>query len=790
MSQPLSSTTDTQSLLQSMLQRLRLQPGSEGPVRSPLHSPTSASQDWDLNGTSGALHTQSGVMVGTTTTGLEPPRTNDIISKPVVDNSNLDNHIHYGSPRGNLDSMDEYGTSASDYTFKQRTVGRDGKEHSHYVLPKQQQDTATPSFTYHSLPSSPSPRGNILAAGDRELGQAELSQATPAGTQTGRDLPAGHSHGIRHVSDRDTDVISCLVEESEGNDRNRSAEVACDTDMVSMEVGALNGKLDQVFLGGPATLSLPAASPWTSLTSNQGCQMSKVVVESPKMERNQNHDSPSTPIYQGFTPKVWTWSLKSVDSGVGTGSDVEKSLPLDNGELQVSDQSQDVDIFSVSESTPRTKKEKRLSDSTKRKWTQRIKDRWRDRRGSLGKRGKELTGVDEEKKKEGDFPSPNQTAAGDHGVLLSNVEEVKFIQSARTTAHDDAPGLVTEVCDMPETVRSTSEVEFSLGSFSLLEEIFTGQEWARFLNPTQANIPTNKRPVEEAANQPKTPVGRKDQGNALSGLNLTPTRNNEWGFRLNEVNNVSERRITQMPSDNSVPTNMDIPESSQVQEARSEIIQPMEHGQDQTDEVGPNHFLQSDFSFIKPAEVLDKWALKSRIHLNRKRGHQPQESNTEGEREQGELLDSGEAEEDLTTTQRKERDNSNLIMSLYPLKSSPSTYNSACSPTFVPRGVLKHSISQDSQCSSSMETVTKKRRVEDSRRVRFSEDVVSIEPHVLLSDSEVDSEEEDSSLEEDAFLYEDVKMEQVEEVIPARRHPRLNWMLALKKKHLGKKPQL
>lgn len=326
---------------------------------------------------------------------------------------------------------------------------------------------------------------------------------------------------------------------------------------------------------------------------------------------------------------------------------------------------------------------------------------------------------------------------------------------------------------MSETV---SEVDFGLGSFSLLEEILTGQKWGSFLNPTQVDFPTYKRPVVEAANQPTTPVGRKDQGNTLSGLNQTPTRNNEWGFRLNEVNSVSERSITQMPSDNSVSTSMDIPESNliKIQGARSDHIQPepMEHGQDQTDE---------------PGEVLDNSALKSGIYLNRKRGHQPQESNTEGEREQGELLDSGEAMRDLTTTQSKERDNSNLMMFLHPLKSSPSTHISAHPPSLAPRGVLKHSISQDSQCSSSMETVTKKRRLEDSRRVRFSEDVVTIEPHIVLTDSEVDSEE-DSSLEDDTFLYEDVKMEQVEEVIPARRHSRPSWMLALKKKHLGKKP--
>lgn len=783
-------------------------------MKPPLHSPSSTYQGWDVNGTSRAPYTQRGVMVGSATTALEPPRIYDISSEPAAD---PEKRIQCGSPKGKSDSMDGFGTSASNYSFQQHTVGRDRKEYPRYVIPKQQQDIATYSFTYHSLPSSPSPGGNIMAAGDRELGQAEMSQATPAGTQTGQDLPAGHSHRIRNVSDRDTDVLSCQVEEREGNDRD------CST---------LNGVLDQVFLGAlathqhteplqhsqisplcirkpqnetqdrpgvpdvlgpyPTALFLPAASPLTSLTSNQGSQMSKVVLELPKTECNQNHDSPSTPVSQGFTQKVWTWSLKSVDSAVGTGRDVEKSLPLDIVELQNSDHGQDVDIFSVSESTSKSRKEKRLSDNTKRKWTQKIKDRWKDRRGSLGKRGKEQTGVDAERKNEGDFPSQNQIAAGDHGVLMSNIEDVKVFQSACTTAHDDAPRLVTEDCDMPETARLNGEVDFGLGSFSLLEEILTGQKWARFLNPTHVDTPINNRPVVEAGNQATIPVGQNDQDNALSGLDQIPTTNNKWGFRLNDVSSVSERSITQMPTDSFVSTSTDIPESNlnKVQEVRSDHIQsePMEHVQDQTNEVGSPGFLQSDFSFIKPAEVQDNSPLKSGIHLNRKRGHQLQESNTEGEQEQeqGELLDSGEAMKDPTTTQSK-GDNSNLMMVLHPLKWSPSAHISARTPTLVPRGVLKHSISQDSQCSSSMETVTKKRRLEDSRRVRFSEDVVSIEPHVLFTDSEVDSEE-DGSLEDDTSLFEDVKMEEVEEVIPARRHSRPSWMLALKKKHLGKKP--
>lgn len=54
--------------------------------------------------------------------------------------------------------------------------------------------------------------------------------------------------------------------------------------------------------------------------------------------------------------------------------------------------------------------------------------------------------------------------------------------------------------------RSRNDFDIGLGSFSLLEEIQTGQYWAHFLSPTLSDISTTQRPVEEHAGQTHIPV--------------------------------------------------------------------------------------------------------------------------------------------------------------------------------------------------------------------------------------------------------------------------------------------
>lgn len=80
---------------------------------------------------------------------------------------------------------------------------------------------------------------------------------------------------------------------------------------------------------------------------------------------------------QSFTPKVYAWALKPTDGNLDSH--------IGNGGFEA--QSKDVQVVSANNSLRR--KQQRLSESKTRKWTQKIKDRWRDRPGSFGKKGKE-----------------------------------------------------------------------------------------------------------------------------------------------------------------------------------------------------------------------------------------------------------------------------------------------------------------------------------------------------------------------------------------------------------------
>lgn len=109
-----------------------------------------------------------------------------------------------------------------------------------------------------------------------------------------------------------------------------------------------------------------------------------------------------------------------------------------------------------------------------------------------------------------------------------------------------------------------SDFEFSLGSFSLLEEITSGQEWARFLTPNWASASADQRTLQEA----KAPT--------CSTQSLFPNHssNNQRGFHDRVAPPFSDVGATQtwpgylQPGDLR-PVSMDVSE---------EQMESMEHG--------------------------------------------------------------------------------------------------------------------------------------------------------------------------------------------------------------------
>lgn len=128
--------------------------------------------------------------------------------------------------------------------------------------------------------------------------------------------------------------------------------------------------------------------------------------------------------------------------------------------------------------------------------------------------------------------------------------------------------------------RSGSDFEFSLGSFSLLEEITTGQKWANFLNPNQSAASDNQRPSEQLKISPDL----HDSSQSSVILNHQGGVNNQWRFRSTEASPVWDYSMAQISPEHFLPASMDVSEGKQQQQyvhREADQSEPMEHGHTQ-----------------------------------------------------------------------------------------------------------------------------------------------------------------------------------------------------------------
>lgn len=82
--------------------------------------------------------------------------------------------------------------------------------------------------------------------------------------------------------------------------------------------------------------------------------------------------------------------------------------------------------------------------------------------------------------------------------------------------------------------RPASDFELGLGSFSLLEEITKGQEWAKFLSPSLSSSSTNQRPLEDPMSQPQNQLNPHSSTQSNGILNQFGSAGNQWSFRSTE----------------------------------------------------------------------------------------------------------------------------------------------------------------------------------------------------------------------------------------------------------------
>lgn len=464
---------------------------------------------------------------------------------------------------------------------------------------------------------------------------------------------------------------------------------------------------------------------------------------------------------QVFQPKVYMWSLKSTDANLNAGGQEDKGFRMGNGGHGAFSQSKDTQIVPADQKTANNslRRKQRSSENKTKRWTQKIKERWRDRSGTFGKKEKEETLRENQKSEQETEISPqNQPLTAESLINISNKETERTDDSTKEG-----------------NTRCASDFEFGLGSFSLLEEIATGQEWAKFLNPNQSAASANQRPSEEVTTSPNPHDSSRSS--------------------------VSDFGMAQISPDAFQPVSMDISAGKQQQYVHNEAEQsePMEDAHTQLNIQSADGGLGQQLrppSFVQPANIPRNSALKSRGHLNRKRQHQSAES-TEERLQTEKRSDAKEADRDgsklsqtgnhmMEETGQTQHDSTLPLYTLNspPPPTSPSSFNPFAP---APKGVLRHSLSRESE--SSVEIVSKRRRVEENRRVHFSENVVTIAPPELNMET-TDSEEE-SGAEEDSVTEQECEVEQaaaaVEEVALARRPALPAWIKALKRRNTGRK---
>lgn len=97
---------------------------------------------------------------------------------------------------------------------------------------------------------------------------------------------------------------------------------------------------------------------------------------------------------QVFTPKVYSWSLKPTDQRNGTGGPEHKVHVEGNegSEGFAQDKDSHTVLTDQNHTNSLSRRNQRPSGNRARRWTQKIKERWRDRPGSFGKKAKEELG--------------------------------------------------------------------------------------------------------------------------------------------------------------------------------------------------------------------------------------------------------------------------------------------------------------------------------------------------------------------------------------------------------------
>ncbi|XP_054649093.1 uncharacterized protein zgc:113229 [Dunckerocampus dactyliophorus] len=455
------------------------------------------------------------------------------------------------------------------------------------------------------------------------------------------------------------------------------------------------------------------------------------------------HKDVTTGQDQGFKGNTYDWSWGS--TAFTTDSQENKGFHAGNGLYGSLSKWRDTDIMPNKGGIAMARQKQRSSESKARRWTEKIKERWKERPGSKKGKGEFKDRMDE------------QSSTLNHLIITSNQDAGESL-SWRDSS--ESPFTQSEDDTIDAFIRSSDDFQFGFSSINLLEEIVSGQEWAKFLKPALSASSANQSPPEETLSS-LTTMSNND-GLAAFAPHRSGGLNRQWSFRGSE-----SLPVYNFPAGRNVPESPDSTGHAEVDQS-----EPMDQGQ-RLKESGP---VQARTSYVERADILEDSLPISRV--SRKRQYHSAATSqmgwTQGGQREGVMSSPSshamdDVQEDLTTPFL--RPNGTLVPPL----------TSPCAPTPT-RGVLRHSAFQN--VDSSRES--KRRRVEPNRRVHFAEKVEEIPPVQL--DPEATDSEEDYGTEAGSVTEEDdyEASEEMKEV-PARRPALPAWILALKRKNTGRK---
>ncbi|KAK7138298.1 hypothetical protein R3I94_013810 [Phoxinus phoxinus] len=333
-----------------------------------------------------------------------------------------------------------------------------------------------------------------------------------------------------------------------------------------------------------------------------------------------------------------------------------------------------------------------------KRWAQNVKERWRERHRSTMTRQRD----DGERLAQNEVQSNLSSLSGP--IYVNNTPTAP---TETTDIHYEPINRALDE-DGPASLSYMSDSHFSFGTTSnLMEEIFSGTEWAQFLSgmskPSLSGSLASGKPVYNQTEMSQM----SGPSSHVTDLTTNPLQTSDpftnglqnGNLKLSESHH-SEKSNEQSQFSLLDPNESTATEHSDPQLMSSQVSDPNQGG---TEDFIP----LMDLSFIKP---MGRSSIKSYGSLSRKREHWTKRRDPF----------------EHTTQDMEDEDHSSSFMATETSDSpAPSLYS------------LMDSISVS-------ETVVKKRRMEDTqRRVRFSEEEVIILPPSYLPENDNDDDDED-----------------------------------------------